>query len=939
MDLYFLSGGERMAELIYIIQVIAVITSFMGFLLVYKQRSSKTQKLMMAVMLCLFIYSYGYLLEIMSGSLLEALMAIRMEYLGIAYIATFYLLFLASYLNIQFNRIIEMCLFFHDTLIVLLVFLVKYNNIYYRNVQYVYTGVMPHIKLVPGIIYTYNCIINFVLMGTGLGFIIFKYVKAETDKKKKSLRTMLYASCIPIIAYIIGIHKLLGDYDIVPVGILVSMIIFIGIIMKERMFSITEMAYEQIVLDMNEPIIIADNEFNIVHKNHEAKRISYNFSQEYEEELIQNICTTDSQEYRLNDRYYHKHITCIGSGDSTDAYVIVLLDITKSKEDYVKMEELRNKADAANRAKSIFLANMSHEIRTPLNGIIGYCELLMNDNIDMRVRERAQGIDASAKMLLTIFNEVLDISKIEQGTVELNEEVYNTQSLINDIISNAMFFIKNNGIDMNCNISENIAYKMYGDIGKIRQIVNNTLIGVQQYINKGKIAFNVSQEKVDVDICILCFEIVIEGTYINCDEIIRIYNTLTRKNNVDSELLDETNIGFSISKAYAKVMKARIRLEIPTENEIIIKIAFRQKIKDEREIGRMVYGSEIDRTGKKIRVEKADILVVDDNRVNLDVMSGYFRTFNVEPDLACSGKEAIEYTHKKRYDIIFLDQMMPVMDGLETERAIRREETDSENHTIIIAFTANAISGEREKLLASGFDDFISKPIRMSELSNILVKYLDKSVITYCAGNDNVSEKAKDKTFDILKELGIDVEKALSLCDENVIEYVNTLKINEKYSKEKIMQLTDSYENNNIEDYTIIVHSVKSTLYMIGAKELGDEAKRLEMSGKEGRIEYIDNNTKSFIMRYDELMNGIREFIEKYENDKDNEAYIDIQTDTQDMHSKIDVQEDIETVHSDEDTQDDEKEMKKNISDMLAHDNYDDAINMIEVLKMYAKKE
>ena len=462
---------------------------------------------------------------------------------------------------------------------------------------------------------------------------------------------------------------------------------------------------------------------------------------------------------------------------------------------------------------------------------------------------------------------------------------------------------------------------------------------MQQYIDKGKIAFNVSQEKVDVDICILCFEIVIEGTYINCDEIIRIYNTLTRKNNVDSELLDETNIGFSISKAYAKVMKARIRLEIPTENEIIIKIAFRQKIKDEREIGRMVYGSEIDRTGKKIRVEKADILVVDDNRVNLDVMSGYFRTFNVEPDLACSGKEAIEYTHKKRYDIIFLDQMMPVMDGLETERAIRREETDSENHTIIIAFTANAISGEREKLLASGFDDFISKPIRMSELSNILVKYLDKSVITYCASNDNVSEKAKDKTFDILKELGIDVEKALSLCDENVIEYVNTLKINEKYSKEKIMQLTDSYENNNIEDYTIIVHSVKSTLYMIGAKELGDEAKRLEMSGKEGRIEYIDNNTKSFIVRYDELMNGIREFIKKYENDKDNEAYIDIQTDTQDMYSKIDVQEDIETVHSDEDTQDDEKEMKKNISDMLAHDNYDDAINMIEVLKMYAKKE
>ena len=126
---------------------------------------------------------------------------------------------------------------------------------------------------------------------------------------------------------------------------------------------------------------------------------------------------------------------------------------------------------------------------------------------------------------------------------------------------------------------------------------------------------------------------------------------------------------------------------------------------------------------------------------------------------------------------------------------------------------------------------------------------------------------------------------------------------------------------------------------MIGAKELGDEAKRLEMSGKEGRIEYIDNNTKSFIVRYDELMNGIREFIKEYENDKDNEAYIDIQTDTQDMHSKIDVQEDIETVHSDEDTQDDEKEMKKNISDMLAHDNYDDAINMIEVLKMYAKKE
>lgn len=885
-----------MLSFIYTIQIITLIAAVMGFVLVYKQKPSKTQKLMMAVMLSLVLYSYGYLLELMSKSLLEALMAVRIEYISIAYIATCYLLFLASYLKVEISKPLETLLLIHDTIILMLVFFVKYHNIYYKSIQFVYSGVTPHLQVKPGIVYIYNVAINFLQMIIGTALIFKRYKQAETEKRKKSLKIMLSASFVPMLAYGIGVSKVLGDFDILPVGILVAMIIFVMIVMKEQIFSITEIAYEKFVLDMDEPIIVVDNEYNVIHRNVKAKELLKDLSANYKEKLIKNVCTSNSDEFRIKNRYYKKHITPLKMKDSLVSYLLILVDITKTKEDYVKMEELRNKADMANVAKSVFLANMSHEIRTPLNGIIGYSELLMSEETNDNVRNRAEGINVSAKMLLTIFDEILDISRIEQGKLKLNEETYNTQSLINDIVNNATLFMNENKMELESYVSPKIPYRLYGDMGKIRQIVNSIFDCVKKYAKKGIITLSIEHSDVGNDKCMLTFIISINANDIDYNDMQKIYDIFTRNKNSIKVNDDLQGISYSISREYVNLLNARLRLDFVDEKSIAIKINFVQKIRDKREIGQIDYEKKKrEEENGNIKVVDSKILVVDDNKVNLNIMSNYFKHFGINVDLVDSGLEAIEYMKTKKYDLIFLDQMMPKLDGVETLKIIRKNEKNQNNHTIIIAFTANVISGEREKLIASGFDDFLSKPMRMSELANILIRYLPNDKVIY--EDSNIKENISSDTNDIYIE-GLDTKEALELCNGDINDYIDTLKLTVKYSDDKIQELVRAYSDNDITKYVIDVHSMKSTLYMIGSKELGKKASNLEKAGKENDNKYIKKNNNAFIKEYKKLILNIKEFLDSYEATSECE------------------------------------EMKINIKNMVDDDNYEDAISMLEVLAM-----
>lgn len=890
-----------MVALIYSIQIITLIASVLGFVLVYKQKSSRTQKLMMAVMLSLALYSYGYLLEIMSNSLLEALMAIRIEYVAISYIATWYLLFLASYLKFEINKGLKALLLIHDTMVLLLVLFVKYNNIYYKNIQFVYSGVIPHLELTPGIVYIYNVVINFLQMSIGASFIFKRYRQAETKNKKKSLRAMLLASFMPMITYAIGITKVLGDVDIVPAGMFVTMQIFIMIIMKEKIFSIAEIAYEKLVLEMDEPIIVVDNEYNVIYKNFKAKGLLRDLSADYKENLIKNVCTSNADEFRIKNRYYRKHITPLKMKGALISYLVILVDITKSKEDYVRMEELRNKADMANVAKSVFLANVSHEIRTPLNGIIGYSELLLNEENNDNVRNRAEGINVSAKMLLTIFDEILDMSRIEQGKLKLNEETYNTQSLINDIVNNATLFMNENKMELESIVSEKIPYRLYGDMGKIRQIVNSMFDCVKNYAKKGTITLSVEHSEIGDDKCMLMFVIAINDNDMDYNGIMQIYDAFTKKQNTLINDIDSKEISYSISRAYVNLLKARLKLDIIDEKKIAIKINFIQKIRDKREIGQIDYEKKKreDIQGN-IRLLGGKILVVDDNKVNLNIISNYFKHFGINVDLVESGAEAIECIKNKSYDLIFLDQMMPKLDGVQTLKLIRAEEKKQNRHTIVIAFTANVISGEKEKLLAAGFDNFLPKPMRMSELASMLIRYLPKDMIIYESGDRLEDSIISSVNINID---GLDVKDAISLCDGDIKEYIDTLRITVKYSEDKINELITAYTNGDIEKYIINVHSMKSTLYMIGANKVGKLAERLEKAGKENDRKYIKNNNSILIKDYTTLISNIKEFL------KDNKSMIE------------------------------QEEMKSNIIDMIKEQNYEDAISMLEVLAMTKIKE
>ena len=402
--------------------------------------------------------------------------------------------------------------------------------------------------------------------------------------------------------------------------------------------------------------------------------------------------------------------------------------------DISKEEELIKQVTEANNAKSDFLANMSHEIRTPINAVLGMDEMILRESEDKKILEYAENIQTAGRALLALINDILDFSKIESGCFEIMETDYSLASLLNDSMSMLVMRATEKNLKMSLDCDSKIPSKLTGDEVRIRQILINLLSNAVKYTKEGKITLRARYNAIDNDNINLILEVQDTGIGIKDDNISDIFSNFVRIEEKRNRNIEGTGLGLAITKLITDLMDGDIEVSSVYGEGSTFRVTIPQKVADSTPVGdvneRYIDNSKTitHKDDALFTAPDAKILVVDDVKMNITVIRGLLKRTQIQVDTAISGKSALELIEKNKYDLIFMDHMMPDMDGVETYNKMKEEGTPNDD-TPVIMLTANAINGVKEQYIEEGFADYLPKPVRGKELEEMLKKYLPKDKI------------------------------------------------------------------------------------------------------------------------------------------------------------------------------------------------------------------
>lgn len=724
------------------VQYIGIMILMVEALYVMGQKPSKHQQYLLFLIFALCINFVGYLLELQSTFLREALTTVKFSYLGKSFLGITMFLFVMQICKVKIPVWVSRTLALVHIVIIFLVLNCEKHTLFYNSIEFVQEGDFPHLVLGHGVVYNLNCIILISYAAVMIGVCVHYYQRAHYVFEKKQFGNLLFINIVALLGFAIYISGVTKGYDITLLAYLIDTILLSVLIFRHRLFDTLTLAKDLAVDSLAEGLVVVDNDEKIIYFNQKAEQIYEKISLGKAEPILEdmNDCILEKKNIIRDKQIYAVGSYMVEQESTYYGKMYVLTDVTdnyhytkRMQEQAEIMKELKEQAEAANQAKSLFVSNMSHEIRTPMNAIVGLTEVLLRKDWPVEEKKYLLNIKSSGKALLDIINDLLDFSKIEAGKFVITRDTYDIAQMFRDIQVIGDTRIGDKDVKLVMDVDREIPRLLYGDSLRIRQVLINIMNNAIKFTDKGSVTVQVQAKQREGKRVQLDFSVKDTGQGIKKQDLEHLFNAFTQVDLKKNRGKEGTGLGLAISRQLVELMGGTLLVESEYGKGSEFYFTLWEGIESEENIGD--FGEVKEQPGEAgkdmftFTLPDATILLVDDNEINREVAQALLEPFEMKIDVVSNGKEALDLVQQNHYDLVFMDHYMPVMDGVEATRRIRSLEGEYYQNLPILALTADAVQGVKEEFLAAGMNDFVSKPIAMKDITAALSRWIPEGKI------------------------------------------------------------------------------------------------------------------------------------------------------------------------------------------------------------------
>ncbi|NBI11540.1 response regulator [Colidextribacter sp. OB.20] len=858
------------------LECFAICLTFVALILLLNGDGAREQKLLIFIMCGTLVQNVGYLLELTAPAVEAAVTAVTVENVGSAFVPLCYCWFTYTYCYARPPKRLLCALGIINAFVLPTVFF-NWNGLFYREFQWLSTADgFQYISISYGPLYTLFMFTRIIIPYVLSIHTLIRAVRGRSDHQvSRQYWTILGISSLPVVVLAAYVFKLVAVFDLTPLTLAISMSMVAIVVWSRRNYDFRHLAAEKVLESLGDGVIALDDHDRLISYNRAAAHIfttlpshklgeNIRVLEDFREEMLnENVPWS----FSINGQHYESHSKqIVDDNGRKQGCVILILDMTDIKAYINEIKRVRQQAEKANIAKSEFLANMSHEIRTPMNAIIGLNDIIMEECADPRIYAHAKDVKSAARNLLAIINDILDLSKVEAGKMELVYVDYHLKTVVGEVVGMMDMAASKQGLLLKYECDETLPCRYNGDEGRIKQILINILSNAIKFTKEGHVKVSVTGgpgSREDEEL--ISFRVEDTGCGIREEDLEKIFEDFRQVDSKKNRSVEGTGLGLAIVRHLAELMGGTISVESVYGQGTVVSITIPQRIVDRRPLSEVpeVLQTELEHI-ETFTAPDVKVLIVDDNVINRKVARGLLKGYAFRLDEAESGLEAIELVRKNRYDIIFMDHMMPVMDGIEAAGIIREDCGENGAAPAIIALTANAMEGMREQFLSRGFQDFIPKPLDRKELGQLLTRWIPEER-RQAAGSKEEARSALDP--DMFPIEGIDIEAASRYYAGDEVGFANLLELYHMDGQRKAKLLYE-LARSDIERYCVEVHGLKSASANIGAMEVSDMARAQENAASKGDQAFIERQLPTLLEAYEELLMNIGLFLERrHQND------------------------------------------------------------------------
>ncbi len=741
----------------YVLMAIGIISTLISIYVLFvgiEEKSSKGQINFVLAMVSIFLVCLSSIINLNTSSIEAYTISVKFTYFAKTMCILLMPQFVGGYCGFQPPKLVKIQQWIFTLGFIIVIFTLDYHKLFLydfvvknQNLK-VYHSTMGIVYL----IFVFHALWMFFMVDYQ---VLFKMRTSQKKEDKVKYKMILIGCMFPTVSTLLYIGNVFGGVDHLNLSLAITSILFYVAIKKYYLFDITQNAKEYVLDHTAEAVIILDAADEVLYMNDAVKQIYPEISMNKPiSGVMKMMLESDERSFVIDHNIYDFHITELFRSDGKkEGMLIEIRDVTSINEAMNNLNQLMVDAEQANQAKSAFLANMSHEIRTPINAVLGMDEMILRESSDTTIIEYAESIQNAGKTLLSLINDILDFSKIESGKVEIIPVAYEMQEILDSAKQMLEPRLEFKNINFYVEFASEIPHRLFGDRNRVGQVVTNILTNAAKYTDSGQIVLKI--EALPYTVKNETFELLMENAF--CKEstaldlrtILRISVTDTGKGIKEEDLnklfksfqrvdleknrnIEGTGLGLAITKRLLERMGGNITVESTYGKGSTFTIEVPQIVIDNTPLnhGEAVKQEDRKRYQERFHAPDAKILMVDDNAVNLKVFSGLLKKTQVQVTSLRSGMECIELVKQEYFDIIFMDHLMPEMDGIETLHRLNTLEDHKCKNTPVIALTANAIQGAREMYLEKGFTDYLMKPISGKDLEEMMLKHLKKELIT-----------------------------------------------------------------------------------------------------------------------------------------------------------------------------------------------------------------